>query len=62
MASVWEYREFSLPHGTSRDEARALFVSMAEHGYWELARLRIYPDGRRKVWLRRKVIHAVRTA
>ncbi len=62
MAAVWEYREISMPRGTSRDEARAAFVSMAEHGYWELARLRLYPDGRRRVWLRRKVIPAVRTA
>jgi hypothetical protein len=35
---------------------------MAEHGSWELARLRLYPDGRRRVWLRRKVLRAVRTA
>ena len=62
MSTTWEYREFSFPHGTTRDEARAEMVSLAEHGYWELARVRIYPDGRRKIWLRRRVIRAVRTA
>jgi len=62
MASVYEYREFSLSRDTSRDEARALMVSLAEQEYWELARLRIYPDGRRRVWLCRRVIRAVRTA
>ena len=62
MTSTWEYREFSLPRHTSRDEARRLLTDFAEYGQWELARLRLYPDGRRRVWLRRRVIRAVRTA
>lgn len=61
-SSSWEYREILLPRGTARDAARAALVELAEHGSWELARLRLYPDGRRRVWLRRKVIRAVRTA
>ena len=61
-SSSWEYREILLPRGTKRDAARAALVELAEHGSWELARLRLYPDGRRRVWLRRKVIRAVRTA
>ena len=60
-SSSWEYREILLPRGTKRDAARAALVELAEHGSWELARLRLYPDGRRRVWLRRKVIRAVRT-
>ena len=61
-ASTWEYREITLPRGTARDAARAALVELAEHGSWELARLRLYSDGRRRVWLRRKVLRAVRTA
>ena len=61
-ASTWEYREITLPRGTPRDVARAALTELAEHGSWELARLRLYPDGRRRVWLRRKVLRAVRTA
>jgi hypothetical protein len=61
-ASTWEYREITLPRGTKRDAARAALVELAEHGQWELARLVLYPDGRRKVWLRRRIIRALRTA
>ena len=58
----WEYREVSLPRGTTREAARVALTEYAEHGSWELARLRLWPDGRRRVWLRRRVIRAVRTA
>ena len=61
-ASTWEFREITLPRGTPRETARAALVEMAEHGAWELARLRLYPDGRSRVWLRRRIQRAVRTA
>ncbi len=61
-ASTWEYREISMPRSIPRDEARAALTELAEHGSWELARLRIYPDGRRRVWLRRRIIRVLRTA
>lgn len=61
-ASTWEFRELTLPRGTHRNAARTLLTEYAEHGKWELARLRLYPDGTRRVWLRRRVIRAVRTA
>ena len=61
-ASTWEYREFTMPRSIPRDDARAALTELAEHGSWELARLRIYPDGRRRVWLRRRIIRALRTA
>ena len=60
-AATWEFRELTLPRGTGRGTARTLLTEYAEHGRWELARLRLYPDGTRRVWLRRKVIRAVRT-
>lgn len=61
-STTWEYREVSLPRGTGRDAARAALVEAAELGRWELARLRLYPDGRRRIWLRRRIQRVARTA
>jgi len=61
-SSAYEYREFALPRDTTRDKARIVLTEYAEYGHWELARLRIYPDGRRRVWLRRRVMRVERTA
>ncbi len=58
----YELREVTLPRGTSRSAARALLTEEAEYGGWELARLRLYPDGHRQVWLRRRIIRVRRTA
>ena len=58
----WEHKHLYLPRGTSRGAARRLLTDHAEYGHWELARLRLYADGSRRVVLRRKVIRAVRTA
>lgn len=57
----WEFRHLSLPRGTSRNVARRLLTEAAEHHGWELARLRLYPDGSRRVVLRRRIIRVVRT-
>lgn len=62
MSASYEYREVSLPRGTSRDIARSVLTEYAEYGKWELARHRLYPDGRRRVWLRRRVMRVSRTA
>lgn len=62
QVATWEYRELSMPRGTSRESARVTLTGAAESGHWELDRLRLYPDGRRRVILRRRVIKAVRTA
>jgi hypothetical protein len=59
--STYEFREVSLPRGTSRDVARSVLTEFAEYGHWELARLRVYPDGRRKAWLKRRVMRVART-
>lgn len=61
-APTWEYRDLSLPRGTSREVARVLLTGAAEIDNWELDRLRLYPDGRRKVRLRRRVYRMMRTA
>jgi hypothetical protein len=58
----YEYQHLYLPRGTSRQEARRLLTDHAEYGHWELARLRLYADGSRRVVLRRRVIRVLRTA
>ncbi len=52
----YEYRALAMPSGTDRQTARSLLTMHAEYGHWELARLRLWPDGRRHVTLRRKII------
>ncbi|GAB3211258.1 DUF5703 family protein [Marinactinospora thermotolerans] len=52
----YEYQELRFPRGTSRSAARQALTEHAEYGRWELARVRLYPDGTRKVTLRRKII------
>ncbi|HEX6339231.1 MAG TPA: DUF5703 family protein [Jiangellaceae bacterium] len=52
----YEFQHFTLPRGTSRGAARRLLTDHAEYGRWELARLRLYPDGTRRVTLRRKIL------
>ena len=61
-AATWEYREFSFPRGTSIQEARVALTEEAEYGHWELARVRIFRNGGRRVWLRRKTYAVSRTA
>jgi len=58
----YEYQQLYLPRGTTRGEARRLLTDHAEYGHWELARLLLFADGSRRVWLRRRVIRVVRTA
>ena len=59
--ATYEFREVSLPRDSSRDAVRSTLTEFAEYGHWELARLRIYPDGRRKAWLKRRVVRVHRT-
>lgn len=58
--SEFEYRVLLLPRGTSRSQARQLLTEHAEYGRWELARVRLYLGGRRKVWLRRRILRVRR--
>jgi hypothetical protein len=57
----YSYLDLYFPRETSREAARQVLTEHAEHGQWELDRLRLYPDGRRYVRLRRKVIRVSRT-
>lgn len=58
----WEYREFTVNRDASREEVRASLTASAELDHWELARTRIYRDGRREYRLRRRVYRVIRTA
>jgi hypothetical protein len=50
----WEYRPLRLPPDVSRVTASVRLAIQAEFGGWELSRVRLYPGGERKVWLRRR--------
>jgi hypothetical protein len=57
----YETHQLTLPRTLSRRVVRQFLVERAEYGGWELARVRIYPDGRRTVTLRRKIIRVTKT-
>lgn len=59
--ATYEYREVCLPRSVPRAAACAFLTELAEYGKWELDRLRLYPDGRRRAWLRRRVMRVART-
>jgi hypothetical protein len=52
----YEFEKLTLPRDLSRNVVTRLLVDRAEHGGWELDRLRIAHDGSRRVILRRKII------
>ncbi len=51
----YEYAPLRLPSNVDRVTATAQLTIQAEYSGWELARVRLYPDGTRQVVLRRKV-------
>ncbi len=51
----YQYQRLYLPRGTDRRTAQSVLTAHAEYGHWELARLRLYPDGSRRVVLRRRI-------
>jgi hypothetical protein len=57
----WEHKKVYVPRGVPRKVCTALLTDEAERGHWELERLRLYPDGSRRVVLRRKVMRVART-
>ena len=60
-AGDYEYRVLNLPRSLSRGQVRSLLADLAEQGHWELAVVRLYEGGSRRVWLRRRIIRVVRT-
>ncbi|CAN5869356.1 hypothetical protein BH20ACT6_BH20ACT6_19710 [soil metagenome] len=61
VAAEYEFERFWLPRWQSRSAVRRLLTDQAEYGGWELDRLRLLPDGRRRVTMRRKIIRIQRT-
>ncbi|MBL7501686.1 hypothetical protein I6A84_35955 [Frankia sp. CNm7] len=49
-----EYQRLYMPPGTDRRTAQTVLTMHAEFGGWELERLRLFPDGSRRVVLRRR--------
>jgi Family of unknown function (DUF5703) len=60
--SEYEFHDLLLPRGTSRGAARRMLTEHAEYGHWELATLRMFPDGTRKITLRRRILRMARTS
>ena len=58
----WEFEQLTLSREFSRNVVTKLLVERAEHGGWELDRVRITADGTRRVTLRRRIIRVRRTA
>jgi len=56
MSTTWEIREVSLPKKVSRKEAVKTLTELAEYGRWELVRTRIYPNGVKRMWVKKKVM------
>jgi hypothetical protein len=56
----WEFDRLTFSREFSRNVVTRLLVERAEHGGWELERMRITPDGTRRVVLRRKIIRQLR--
>lgn len=52
----YEFEQLTINRDLSRNVVTRLLVERAEHGGWELDRLRIGADGIRRVVLRRKII------
>ncbi len=52
----WEFARLTIDRDFSRNVVTRMLVERAEHGGWELDRMRVAPDGTRRVVLRRKII------
>jgi Family of unknown function (DUF5703) len=52
----YEFERLTISRELSRGSVTRMLVDRAEHGGWELDRLRLFPDGTRRVVLRRKII------
>lgn len=50
----WEYQPLRLPRAVSRLTAATQLAVQAEFAGWELSQVRLYRDGTRTVWLRRR--------
>jgi hypothetical protein len=51
----YEYRAVTIPSYADREQTRQMLAIHAEYGDWELSRHQVWPDGRRKVTVRRRL-------
>lgn len=58
----YEYLVLTFGRDVSRGDLRQAVADHCEYGHWEMERLRLYWGGRRRVWLRRRIIRVQRTA
>lgn len=58
----YEFHDLVVAREVSRSAMVRMLAEQAEYGRWELARVRLYPSGVRRVRLRRRVIRVRRTA
>jgi hypothetical protein len=56
----YEFERLTLSREFSRNLVTRMLVDRAERGGWELDRVRISPDGTRRIVLRRKIIRQSR--
>jgi hypothetical protein len=56
----YEFDRFTISREYSRNAVTRLLTERAEHGGWELDRVRVSEDGTRRVVLRRKIIRQQR--
>jgi len=61
LMADYEYQRMWLPRGTSRNTAQRVLTETAEYGHWELDRLRLLPDGSRRIVLRRRILRVKST-
>ena len=57
----YEFERLTLSREFSRNFVTRMLTDRAERGGWELDRMRLFPDGTRKVVLRRKIIRQTRS-
>lgn len=60
-AEDYEFQIITVPRNSSVAQVRAALTEQAEYGRWEHARTRLYMDGGKKVWLRRRIIRVEST-
>jgi hypothetical protein len=56
----YEFDRFTISREFSRNAVTRMLIERAEHGGWELDRVRVSVDGTRRVVLRRKIIRQQR--
>lgn len=56
----YEFDRFTISRDYSRNAVTRMLTDLAERGGWELDRVRVSPDGTRRVVLRRKIIRQQR--